>query len=93
MNPTEDEITQLKAAVTSKPATPATQQIPEDPPESRIGFLRWTVSVRSLITVLLVGTLCYLTINNPEQYAQRFIELAGAAVFFWLGQGTGRKTS
>lgn len=54
--------------------------------ESQVNIRGAAISFRGILALLLIFTLCVLTLLNPELYSKSFESIAIAVVAFYFGQ-------
>lgn len=74
------------STATGSVQVPVEVSIPAGNPESTITLNGHTVSFRGLLALILVSTLCYLTIRFPDQFGKAFESIAIAVIAFYFGQ-------
>lgn len=77
MNPTPEDVSRLKSAVTGHPVEPS---------ESRFRAFGWDVSTRGFIATLVVMALCYRFVRAPEENMDAFREIAMMVMVFYFAR-------
>jgi len=54
--------------------------------ESSVTLFGHTMSFRGILALILVSTLCYLTVKHPELFGKAFESIAIAVIAFYFGQ-------
>lgn len=64
----------------------ASVSITNGSPESSVTLFGHTMSFRGLLALVLVSTLCYLTVQHPDLFGKAFESIAIAVIAFYFGQ-------